>query len=560
MLNPLSRNMLRWLAVATLLLAGPLATTAPAAPAAPAAKPARPHLVTAEWLRDNQARPDVLLLDASMPPVYAKQHIPGAANINVFTYGARAMDDAQAQALLRQWGVSPGRKVVLCDQGGSFMATRAFFMFHYYGFPEEDLYVLDGGTARWAALGLPVTTEAPPAPAPGTFTIGALHEETRSRVADVLTAAGDPEGHALIEALGADWHFGEIAPLGRPGHIPHGILLPSADFFNDDKTFKSDAEIARMMDYLGVRRDQEITSYCGGGIAASVPFFALRFLAGYPDVRLYVESEMGWLKDPRDLPFWTYDAPHLLRDADWLKAWGGPMLRMYGAVDVSIVDVRPAAAYAEGHLPFALNVTGETFAANLRRPGQLAALLGPAGVDPAHEAVVVSGAGLTPDAALALLALEGAGQSAVSVLTTPAAQWPAAGMLPVTTATVVGPRTSPKDQCVAPADYAAATPRDGVFIADPAATHGVYPKVFVAAGTAPLAQAPAGTVVHVPYASLLDADGAPLSAHELWGVLQKAGVPRYAELVCFAEAPGEAAVDCVVLKLMGYPDVKVWVR
>lgn len=37
----------------------------------------------------------------------------------------------------------------------------------------------------------------------------------------------------------------------------------------------------------------------------------------------------------------------------------------------------------------------------------------------------------------------------------------------------------------------------------------------------------------------------------------KAGVPRYAELVSFADDPGEAAANCFILKLMGYPDVKV---
>jgi hypothetical protein len=41
--------------------------------------------------------------------------------------------------------------------------------------------------------------------------------------------------------------------------------------------------------------------------------------------------------------------------------------------------------------------------------------------------------------------------------------------------------------------------------------------------------------------------------------LVKAGVPRYAELVSFSEDPGEAAANYFILKLMGYPDVKVLV-
>ncbi len=36
-------------------------------------------------------------------------------------------------------------------------------------------------------------------------------------------------------------------------------------------------------------------------------------------------------------------------------------------------------------------------------------------------------------------------------------------------------------------------------------------------------------------------------------------VPRYAELVCFSDDPGEAAANYFILKLMGFPDIKVLV-
>jgi 3-mercaptopyruvate sulfurtransferase SseA len=63
--------------------------------------------------------------------------------------------------------------------------------------------------------------------------------------------------------------------------------------------------------------------------------------------------------------------------------------------------------------------------------------------------------------------------------------------------------------------------------------------------------------VHVPYTQLLDAAGRPKPAGELWTLLDKAGVPRYAPIVTVADDPGEAAVAWIVLRLMGYADVKV---
>ena len=83
--------------------------------------------------------------------------------------------------------------------------------------------------------------------------------------------------------------------------------------------------------------------------AASVPYFALKFVAKYPAVKLYQESELGWLADERELPYWTYDAPFLMRGTNWLQFWGGQRIRMFGSANVSIVDV-------PGHEKFVKNM------------------------------------------------------------------------------------------------------------------------------------------------------------------------------------------------------------
>lgn len=63
----------------------------------------------------------------------------------------------------------------------------------------------------------------------------------------------------------------------------------------------------------------------------------------------------------------------------------------------------------------------------------------------------------------------------------------------------------------------------------------------------------------MPYSELLNANGAPRAAKDIWNALVKAGVPRYAEIISIADDPGEAAANYFILKLMGYPDVKVLV-
>jgi len=523
------------------------------------------NLVSAQWLENNLKNADVLILDASPAQLYAARHIPGAVSLDVFTlftYGTQDMPIAEIERLFTSAGVSPGKKIVMYDQGGTFLATRLFFSLHYYGVPTKDLFILNGGLSKWQAEGLPVTKEMSPAPRTGSFRFTKFNEEIRVKLPEFLAASGDLVNNVLLEANGADWHFGEVRAFHKAGHIPNAVMFPSADFFNPDKTFKSPEEIRKALTYLSIRPEQQIFTHCGGGIAASVPFFALKYISNYPKVKLYNESQLGWLLDERELPYWTYDAPFLMRETSWLAAWGGKMMRTYGVSPVSVIDVRPASAFDQGHVPFALNVPAELFKRHIANPDKLAEILGSAGVNVSHEAVVISGSGLTKDSALAFVLLEKLGQKKVSVFMDATDTIDAIdklaqrGFALTKDATVVGPKKGPFDVSIAPTTYPGNV-RRGVIIADPKSTQGVYPKVFIAAGPSVPAKAPDGKVVHVPYNDLLHADGTPKAAKDIWNILAKAGVPRYAELVFFSDDPGEAAINYFVFKLMGYPDIKV---
>jgi 3-mercaptopyruvate sulfurtransferase SseA len=282
-------------------------------------------------------------------------------------------------------------------------------------------------------------------------------------------------------------------------------------------------------------------------------------MAEYPKVKLYLESQREWLRDDRGLPYWTYSAPQLQRQSDWLDGWNGPMLRAFGAAQLNIVDVRAAEKYALGHVAFALSLPADTFRSHLGSPEKLAALLGPAGVNPAHEVVIMAESGLTPGAALAFLAFEQLGQKKVSVLMDSVDEWGLRGHGLTKDPTVVGRPTSPKDITVPVAQYVAQL-RPDVMISDPKATRGAYPKVFIASGKTPSARTPEGPLVQLPYTDMLNADGTPKAAKELWQLITKAGVPRHAELILYADDPAEAAVNYYVFRLMGWPDVKVWVN
>jgi 3-mercaptopyruvate sulfurtransferase SseA len=514
---------------------------------APVAQAGPGALVDVAWLQQRLAANEVLVLDAQPGKLHAAGHIPGAVPVDVFAWGR---DDGDAQAMqrhIRSWGVSPDRTVVITDQGASFLAPRVYYELLYRGHPPERLHLLDGGMAKWRAAGGAVTQDKTAPPAAGSFTV-ATRAEVRADLPEVLVATGDTQRHAVVDALSPEMYFGAMKFFDRAGHLPHALSWPSEEFFNADRTFKSADEIRAMAANLGLRPEQQVYTYCGGGIAAAVPFFALRQIAGYPQVKLYVGSQLEWVRDSRDLPLWAYGAPHLARSAPWLAGWTNPMLRAYGVTQINIVDVRSAESFAAGHIPASRNVPAPAFAQALKQPAALRPRLEAQALRTEHETVIVSERGLDRSSALAFLVLQSLDVPRVSVLMSGTDEWALRGLPWSKTAAEPPP---------APTRFGEGR---RTVVTTPEQAPDKTPRVYIASGAGLPAEAPPGTLLHLPASRLVNDDGSVKSAPELWAAISKAGVPRHVQLVFVADEPGDAAMNFYVFQLMGYPNLRVLLR
>lgn len=277
-----------------------------------------PALVSADALAAALDRPDVRVLDATthlaVPaeggpysvtpdrPGYVEAHVPGAAFADVagaladpdgrfaFTFPTPERFAAAAGAL----GVGDGTHVVVYDRAGSAWATRVWWMLRAFG--HDAVSVLDGGLAAWRAAGHPVES-GDVTPEPATFT-PRFRPELVADTAEVAALGSDPDA-VVVNALDPATFRGEASPnpYSRAGRIPGSRNLPLYTLTDPatGRFLDTDALAAKLQE-AGLLDAKRAVTYCGGGIAATLPAFAA-FLVSGAEVAVYDGSLSEWTAD-----------------------------------------------------------------------------------------------------------------------------------------------------------------------------------------------------------------------------------------------------------------------
>ena len=275
-------------------------------------------LVGTDWLQDHLEDPDLRVVDirgyvkktdlgdgrqrAEYLPAreeYDEAHVPGAAFVDWTRDITDPDDPVPAQisppdrfaALMGSLGIGDDTSVVVYDHAGGQFATRLWWALTYYG--HDRVSVLDGGWNKWTAEDRP-TTAGVPDPAPATFT-PKTRNGWRKEAGEVLSASRS--GNALVlDARDEGQYTGAVTRgEGRPGHVPGARHLHADGLFGPDGTFLSDGELEAKLREAGVPEDREapVVAYCNGGVATTVPLFALHRL-GYKNLANYDGSWNEW--------------------------------------------------------------------------------------------------------------------------------------------------------------------------------------------------------------------------------------------------------------------------
>jgi len=252
-------------------------------------------LVSADWAEQISDTDGVVFVEVDEDTsAYDGGHLPGAVKLDWKTelqdpVRRDFVNKEQFEKLLSAKGIANDDTVVLYGGNSNWFAAYAYWYFKLYG--HDKVKLLDGGRKKWELDGRELSKEPVSRPATN-YTATERNDSIRAYRDEVVAAIGVKN---LVDVRSPDEFSGKLlAPAHLPqeqsqraGHIPTAVNVPWSKAANEDGTFKSDDELAKLYADAGLDENRDTIAYCRIGERSSHTWFALHELLGRQNVKNY---------------------------------------------------------------------------------------------------------------------------------------------------------------------------------------------------------------------------------------------------------------------------------
>jgi thiosulfate/3-mercaptopyruvate sulfurtransferase len=258
----------------------------------------RDVMVEPAWLVEHLNDADVRTIEVDVSrAAYDEGHIPGAVLWNAYTDLHHAdyspLERSEFEELLSKSGLASNDTIVFYGYG----AYLGFWLMKAYG--HQRAMVLHGTRKELSEACLSLTRDLPE-PSSSRHLLPAI-ESTQLMSLNTLQADLETGGPIMLDVRSEAefvgdrfWPSGATEGAGRTGHIPGAEHLHADLLRTSHGTFEDAAVLRQVFDDRGVVPERSVVTYCTIGVRASEAAFVLRYLLGYPNVRVYAGSWAEW--------------------------------------------------------------------------------------------------------------------------------------------------------------------------------------------------------------------------------------------------------------------------
>lgn len=257
-----------------------------------------PTVVSTAWLERNLSR--VIPVDVRGQEEYEAGHVPGAVHLDAKELRtekdgiSKIVREANALAeMVGSRGIGPENEIVVY---GKLLENATLAAVAFLRVGHQKLAVLEGGWPHWQAEERKVSTSSM-ARSPQVYPIVEGTDDFTVST-DEVYAASQAKTALIIDTRTPEEFRGETnAVNGRAGHVPGAVLLEVSKNLAptpEGNYWRAPVELTSAYDGVGAEPASEVIVYCQSGRRASVSYYTLKYLLGFPHVRWYDGSWKAW--------------------------------------------------------------------------------------------------------------------------------------------------------------------------------------------------------------------------------------------------------------------------